>query len=87
MAYSYMPPELRRRVRLIRNLIGRDKFLVGLPLFDGRAARLASSISYLREDDVLGFSLFSYNVLEGQRFAAQFLNDVFFGTDEENPEP
>jgi uncharacterized lipoprotein YddW (UPF0748 family) len=87
MAYSYMPPELRRRMRLISNLIGRDKFLIGLPLFDGRAARLASSISYLREDDVLGYALFSYNVLEGQRFATQFLNDVFFGTDDENPEP
>ncbi len=87
MAYSYMPPELRRQMRLVRNLIGREKFLVGLPLFDGRASRLASSISYLREDQVLGYALFSYNVMEGQRFAAQFLNEIFFGTDEENPSP
>jgi uncharacterized lipoprotein YddW (UPF0748 family) len=87
MAYSYNPPELRRRMRLVRNLVGRDKFLIGLPLFDGRAARLASSISYLREDQVLGYALFSYNVMEGQRFAVQFLNEVFFEVDEENPEP
>ncbi|MFH1756301.1 MAG: family 10 glycosylhydrolase, partial [Candidatus Latescibacterota bacterium] len=35
MAYSYTPQELKKKMRLIRNLIGRDKFLVGLPLFDG----------------------------------------------------
>jgi uncharacterized lipoprotein YddW (UPF0748 family) len=87
MAYSYEPPELRRQMRLMRNLIGRDRFLVGLPLFDGRAGRLAYSISYLREDRVLGYALFSYNVMEGQRFAVQFLNEVFFEVDNENPEP
>jgi uncharacterized lipoprotein YddW (UPF0748 family) len=87
MAYSYEPPELRRQMRLMRNLIGRDRFLVGLPLFDGRAGRLAYSISYLREDRVLGYALFSYNVMEGQRFATQFLNEVFFEVDTDNPEP
>jgi len=87
MAYSYNPPELRKRMRLVRNLIGRDRFLVGLPLFDGRAGRLAASISYLREDGVLGYALFSYNVMEGQRFAAQFLNEAFFGSGEDGPSP
>ncbi len=79
MAYAYEPPELVRRMRIVRNLIGRDRFLVGLPLFEGRARYLAPAVSALRSEGIIGYSLFSYNVMEDEPFAVQFFNRVFFG--------
>ncbi len=87
MAYTYLPSELRRRMQIVRNLIGQDKFLVGLPLYDGRESRLGTSVSSLREAGMMGCALFSYNVIEGRRFAIQFLNEVFFGGAPEDESP
>ena len=78
MAYTYPPRELKTRMQFIRNLIGKNKFLVGLPLYNERVNHLKASIETLRRVGVVGFSLFSYNVMEDRRFAARFLDEAFF---------
>jgi hypothetical protein len=78
MAYTYRPNELKIRMQFIRNLIGREKLLAGLPLFNERVNHLKTSIQRLRQADVLGFTLFSYNVMEDSRFAVQFLYENLF---------
>ncbi len=77
MAYSYEPAELVARVRTIKRTIGAERFLVGLPVFDNRARYLGYSVSLLRRDGILGYSLFSYNALEKDPFSLQFLQRVF----------
>jgi uncharacterized lipoprotein YddW (UPF0748 family) len=77
MAYGYEPGDLVRRIRVIRNAVGADRFLVGLPLFDGRSRYLGYSVSLLRNEGILGYALFSYNVLQEQEFPLSFLERVF----------
>lgn len=78
MAYSYEPAELALRVQTIKRAIGAERFIVGLPVFDDRARYLGYSVSLLRRDGILGYSLFSYNALEQDPFSLQFLERVFF---------
>jgi uncharacterized lipoprotein YddW (UPF0748 family) len=78
MAYTYEPAELTERVRLIERMIGKERFLVGLPVFDERRNYLGYSVSLLREEGVLGYALFSYNALAEERFSLQFLERIFF---------
>ena len=79
MAYTYEPAELVQRMQLIKRTIGASRFLVGLPVYDGRDAYLGYSVSMLREEGLLGYSLFSYNALIEERFSLEFLERVFFG--------
>jgi uncharacterized lipoprotein YddW (UPF0748 family) len=78
MAYNYRPEELLDWVRILHNTIGRDKMLVGLAIYGGRDAYIDRSVNVLRVDRVSGFSIFSYNVLAERRFAANFVEQVFF---------
>ncbi len=87
MAYTYRPEELKTRMQFLRNLIGREKFLVGLPLFNERVNHLKVSIQSLRQVDVMGFTLFSYNVMEDRRFAIRFLSEAFFESQDEVESP
>lgn len=82
MAYVYEPADLLRHMRVVKRAIGSDKFLVGLPVFDGRSRYLGYSVSLLRQEGILGYSLFSYNVLEEEQFSLQFLERVFLQTDQ-----
>jgi uncharacterized lipoprotein YddW (UPF0748 family) len=90
MAYNYEPAELIRLVRTIRRTVGAEHLLVGLPVFDGRSRYLGYSVSLLRQERVLGYSLFSYNELEKEPFSIRFLERVFLGEpglSEEGEEP
>lgn len=78
MAYTYEPGDLVDQIRMIQRIVGSDRFLVGLPVFDGRDAYLGYSVSLLRQEGVIGYSLFSYNALAEERFALRFLERIFF---------
>ncbi|UCG52229.1 MAG: family 10 glycosylhydrolase [Candidatus Latescibacterota bacterium] len=86
MAYNYEPAELVRLVRTIRRTVGAEHLLVGLPVFDGRSRYLGYSVSLLRQEGVLGYSLFSYNELEKEPFSVRFLERVFLGEPVESDE-
>jgi len=77
MAYTYEPAELRRRMRVITRAIGVGNYIVGLPVFDQRAQFVGYSVSLLRQDGIIGYSLFSYNALDEQPYSLQFLEKVF----------
>jgi uncharacterized lipoprotein YddW (UPF0748 family) len=77
MAYAYDPSEVTELVRLIKRTIGADRFLIGLPVFDGRSNYLGYSVSLLRQQDILGYALFSYNALAEEPFTLEFLERVF----------
>jgi uncharacterized lipoprotein YddW (UPF0748 family) len=79
MAYTYEPSELVSLVERVQRMVGDDYFLIGLPVFDGRERYLGYSVSLLRREGILGYSLFSYNELEKEPFSIQFLERVFFG--------
>ena len=85
MAYTYEPGELVRLVEKLRRMIGTDRFLMGLPVFDGRERFLGYSVSLLRRQGVIGYSLFSANELEKQPFSIPFLERVFLEPGAEEP--
>lgn len=76
MAYGYEPADLTAHVRMIKRTIGAERFLVGLPVFDGRSSYLGYSLSLLRQEGIVGYSLFSYNVLAEEEFSLEFLERV-----------
>jgi uncharacterized lipoprotein YddW (UPF0748 family) len=78
MAYNYRPEEILDWVRILHNTVGREKMLVGLAIYDGRDAYIDRTVNVLRIDSVSGFSIFSYNVLAERRFAANFIEGIFF---------
>jgi uncharacterized lipoprotein YddW (UPF0748 family) len=78
MAYNYRPGDFRDWVQIMHNTIGRDRMLVGLAIYGGRDAYVDRSINILRVDRVSGFAIFSYNVLAERRFAANFIEQLFF---------
>lgn len=82
MAYTYEPSGLVQLVTKLRRMIGREQFLMGLPVFDDRERYLGYSVSLLRLQGVLGYSLFSANELEKEPFSLPFLERVFLGPDE-----
>ncbi|MBI4720887.1 MAG: family 10 glycosylhydrolase [Chitinivibrionia bacterium] len=86
MAYGYRPEPLQRHIQHLKNVMSTDRFVVGLPLFDGRAQYLERSVSLLREEGVSGYSLFSYKQLADNPFSVGFLGQVFFGEPEEEAE-
>jgi len=77
MAYTQEPGELVRLVEKLRRMIGVDRLLMGLPVFDGRERYLGYSVSLLRRQGVIGYSLFSVNELEKDSFSVPFLERVF----------
>ena len=77
MVYAYEPAELSKQIELIKRMIGTGRFLVGLPVYEGRDRYLGYSVSLLRQQKVLGYSLFSYNALAEQQFTLEFLERVF----------
>ena len=79
MAYTFEPAELVPYVQRMRRTVGEGYFLMGLPVYDGREKYLGYSVSLLRREGILGYSLFSYNELAKEPFSIQFLERVFFG--------
>jgi uncharacterized lipoprotein YddW (UPF0748 family) len=87
MAYNHRPEELLEWVRILHNTVGRERMLVGLAVHDGRDKYLERSVNILRVDRVSGFSIFSYNVLVEKRFAASFVEQIFWADKMQDPEP
>ena len=85
MAYTQEPGDLVRLVEKLRRTIGVDRLLMGLPVFDGRERYLGYSVSLLRRQGVIGYSLFSANELEKDPFSVPFLERVFLDEPPENP--
>ncbi len=83
MAYTYEPGELVALTTRISRMISPARYILGLPVYDGRDRYLGYSVSLLRHENVIGYSLFSYNELEKQPYSVQFLERVFFGAEEE----
>jgi uncharacterized lipoprotein YddW (UPF0748 family) len=81
MAYTYEPDELVRLVEKIRRVTGLERILMGLPVFDGREHYLGYSVSLLRREGVVGYSLFSANELEKEPFSIPFIERVFLQPD------
>jgi uncharacterized lipoprotein YddW (UPF0748 family) len=80
MAYADTPAGIESRLRYFHNVVGRDRVLIGLALYDGRDSYLAETIPLIRGRDAAGFSLFSYNVLADNPFAAAFIEESVFST-------
>jgi uncharacterized lipoprotein YddW (UPF0748 family) len=87
MAYNHRPDQLLDWARVLHNTIGRERSLVGLAVHDGRDQYLDRAVNILRVEGVAGFSIFSYNVLAQHRFAAGFVEQVFFPPEPEPEEP
>jgi hypothetical protein len=85
MAYTQEPGALDRLIERVRRMIGVERLLVGLPVFDGRERYLGYSVSLLRRQGVIGYSLFSANELEKEPFSVPFLERVFLNTSVEEP--
>jgi len=78
MAYNDTPAEISQRVRVLHNTVGDDRFLMGVALHDNRYLYLPRLVAALREADVTGISVFSYNVLAEMRFPLRAINESFF---------
>lgn len=97
MAYADTPAGIAQRLRYFHNMVGRDRVLIGLALYDGRDSYLGETIPLVRERGAVGFCLFSYNVLADNPFAAAFIEESVFsslpveeettGNDEESYDP
>jgi uncharacterized lipoprotein YddW (UPF0748 family) len=83
MAYTYEPGDLLELTTRIERMVGRERYILGLPVYGGRERYLGYSVSLLRHKNIIGYSLFSYNELEKQPFSLRFLDRVFFGPGEE----
>jgi uncharacterized lipoprotein YddW (UPF0748 family) len=83
MAYTYQPDGLVRLVEKLRRMIPVERFLMGLPVFDGRERYLGYSVSLLRREGVVGFCLFSANELEKEPFSIEFIERVFLEPEKE----
>jgi hypothetical protein len=86
MAYSYEPGQLVRFAERLRRTTGLDRVLMGLPVFDGRERYLGYSVSLLRREGVVGYSLFSQNELQKEPFSIQFIERVFLGPEADGTE-
>lgn len=80
MVYMYTPQEIQHQTQVYDNMIGRDRFLLGLALYNGQDEHLAETLPLIRAEGAAGFSLFSYNVLAAEPFAAQFIEQSVFAT-------
>jgi uncharacterized lipoprotein YddW (UPF0748 family) len=78
MAYNDAPAEAALRARVLHNIVGDDRFLMGIALHDDRYLYLPRLVTALREAGVPGFSVFSYNVLAQMRYPVRVINESFF---------
>jgi hypothetical protein len=81
MAYNFPPLELEHRAVVYNRMVGKDRWLMGLGVFDGRDEYLAESVELLREVGVMGYSIFSYNVLEREGFGAELIENALLPPD------
>ncbi len=81
MAYNFPPLELEHRARIYHRLIGRDRLLIGLGVFDGRERYLAEAVTLLRSVGVSGYAIFSYNVLAQDRYGAALIENALLPPD------
>jgi len=81
MAYNFPPLELEHRAIVYNRMVGKDRWLMGLGVFDGRDEYLAESVELLREVGIMGYSIFSYNVLEEEGFGAELLENALLPPD------
>jgi uncharacterized lipoprotein YddW (UPF0748 family) len=75
MAYNFPPLELEYRAQVYQRMVGNDRVLIGLGVFDGREDYLAESVALLRGVGVAGYAIFSYNVLAQDPFSAAFIEE------------
>jgi uncharacterized lipoprotein YddW (UPF0748 family) len=81
MAYNFPPLELEARAQVYSRLVGRDRFLIGLGVFDGREEYLAESVELLRNVGVAGYALFSYNAIVKDRYGAALIENAVLPPD------
>jgi uncharacterized lipoprotein YddW (UPF0748 family) len=81
MAYNFPPLELEHRAVVYNRSVGKDRWLMGLGVFDGRDEYLAEAVQVLREVGITGFSIFSYNALEKDGFGAGLLEEALLPPD------
>lgn len=81
MAYNFPPLEVEYRAQVYNRLIGRSRYLVGLGVFDGRDEYLAESVQLLRGVGVMGYAIFSYNVLASDRYGAALMEEAVLPPD------
>jgi len=81
MAYNFPPLELESRAVIYNRMVGKDRWLMGLGVFDGRDEYLAESVELLREVGITGYAIFSYNVLEKNGFGAELIENALLPPD------
>ena len=81
MAYNFPPLELEHRAVVYNRMLGRDRWLMGLGVFDGRDEYLAEAVAVLREVGITGFSIFSYNVLEREHYGVALMEEAVLPPD------
>jgi uncharacterized lipoprotein YddW (UPF0748 family) len=81
MAYNFPPLELEYRAQVYHRMVGRDRLLIGLGVFDGREEYLAEAVSLLRGVGVAGYAIFSYNALADERYGAALLEHALLPPD------
>jgi uncharacterized lipoprotein YddW (UPF0748 family) len=81
MAYSMPPLELEARARIFNRLVGVERVLIGLGVYDGRDEFLEESVGLLREVPVAGYAIFSYNALAETIDGAAFLEHALLPPD------
>ena len=81
MAYNFPPLELEHRAVVYNRMVGKDRWLMGLGVFDGRDEYLAESVELLRAVGIMGYSIFSYNVLEREGFGAELIESALLPPD------
>ena len=81
MAYNFPPLELEYRAQVYQRLVGGDRFLMGLGVFDGREEYLAEAVALLRGVGVAGYAIFSYNALAKDPFGAALIENAVLPPD------
>jgi len=81
MAYNFPPLELEHRAVVYNRMLGRDRWLMGLGVFDGRDEYLAEAVNLLRGVGITGFSIFSYNVLEREHYGVALMEEAVLPPD------
>ena len=81
MAYNFPPLELEHRATVYHRMVGKDRWLMGLGVFDGRDEYLAEAVELLRGVGIMGYAIFSYNVLEKEGFGAELIEQALLPPD------
>ncbi len=81
MAYNFPPLELESRAVIYNRMVGKDRWLMGLGVFDGRDEYLGEAVELLRDVGITGYAIFSYNALEKKGFGAELLENALLPPD------